>query len=443
MEPRFGRDFSQVRVHADADAAESARSMGVLAYTVGRDVVFGAGRYAPGTVVGDRLLAHELAHVVQQECPAGAGRADPEAERRARAAADTAVRGGSVPPELVGRTCLGIAADDGRDSLGSAGGPPTTVAGRSLVGRLQISAQLVEDLRKKGLLSPELAALIDSGQIVMEPEHTGAPPVGSWAGTGSLAGDLNAIPRRFGLLGPQASPGTGFGSSVAAPLPRSLLVGGYKDPALGYVAPQNVKYSQLLQPKENWLTKLIPNLKATFGMFDGVTISNLSRPGVSTNIFVTGITQTLGRTKGGIAGQVELGWDRTLGFQLSRAGWSVHGEVDPSGQWSFSLSFPGEAPLPVLPWVDGIFREGAVAIQGLSGIASRGVPSLENIGPLVNEMKPNIDRLKNAVDAGKGIANAKPGWNLALTVGSGPRPGETLAEKPSAFYLGGTIVGSF
>ena len=63
---RFGHDFANVRVHADAAAAESARSLHALAYTVGGDVVFGAGQYAPGTRAGQQLLAHELAHVVQQ-----------------------------------------------------------------------------------------------------------------------------------------------------------------------------------------------------------------------------------------------------------------------------------------------------------------------------------------------------------------------------------------
>jgi len=66
MEPRFGHDFSQVRVHTDARAAESAQAVNALAYTVGRDVVFGTGQYAPGTSDGKRLIAHELSHVVQQ-----------------------------------------------------------------------------------------------------------------------------------------------------------------------------------------------------------------------------------------------------------------------------------------------------------------------------------------------------------------------------------------
>jgi hypothetical protein len=66
MEPRFGHDFSQVRVHADARAAESARVVDALAYTVGSEVVFGAGKHEPRSDIGRRLIAHELTHVVQQ-----------------------------------------------------------------------------------------------------------------------------------------------------------------------------------------------------------------------------------------------------------------------------------------------------------------------------------------------------------------------------------------
>jgi hypothetical protein len=66
MEPRFGHDFGRVRVHTNYRAAESARAVNALAYTVGRDVVFGAGQYAPEDPAGRLLLAHELTHVVQQ-----------------------------------------------------------------------------------------------------------------------------------------------------------------------------------------------------------------------------------------------------------------------------------------------------------------------------------------------------------------------------------------
>jgi hypothetical protein len=65
-QPSRQSDFSQVRVHADERAQESARAVGALAYTVGQHVVFGAGQYAPATRAGRQLLAHELTHVLQQ-----------------------------------------------------------------------------------------------------------------------------------------------------------------------------------------------------------------------------------------------------------------------------------------------------------------------------------------------------------------------------------------
>jgi len=66
MEPRFNADFSAVRVHTDAEAHSLASAVSAQAFTVGRNVVFGAGHYAPDTESGKRLLAHELTHVVQQ-----------------------------------------------------------------------------------------------------------------------------------------------------------------------------------------------------------------------------------------------------------------------------------------------------------------------------------------------------------------------------------------
>jgi lipoprotein-anchoring transpeptidase ErfK/SrfK len=66
FEPRFGHDFSKVRVHTDARAAESAHAVNALAYTVGSDIVFGKSLYPPGTASGRNLLAHELAHTIQQ-----------------------------------------------------------------------------------------------------------------------------------------------------------------------------------------------------------------------------------------------------------------------------------------------------------------------------------------------------------------------------------------
>jgi len=106
VEPRFGHDFRHVRVHADARANESARAVNAQAYTVGQNIVFGAGRYAPHGE-GRKLLAHELAHVVQQggtAQPSGAQapvmRQVDSAEREAEAASHAIARGQSHAPQV-------------------------------------------------------------------------------------------------------------------------------------------------------------------------------------------------------------------------------------------------------------------------------------------------------------------------------------------------------
>jgi hypothetical protein len=67
MQSAFGRDFASVRVHTDAKAGELTKGLNARAFTVGNDIAFGGEEYKPGTPVGDALIAHELAHVVQQE----------------------------------------------------------------------------------------------------------------------------------------------------------------------------------------------------------------------------------------------------------------------------------------------------------------------------------------------------------------------------------------
>lgn len=73
MEPRFGYDFGQVRVHTGPLASRAARAFDALAFTLGHDIVFGDGEYRPRSPLGRRLIAHELAHVVQQDARPGAG----------------------------------------------------------------------------------------------------------------------------------------------------------------------------------------------------------------------------------------------------------------------------------------------------------------------------------------------------------------------------------
>ena len=98
----YGADLSGVRVHTGGAAARAVSSFGARAVTVGRDIAFAPGEYEPGTAVGDALIAHEVAHVVQQTAPTlGAGTADTAAlEQDAdRAAIDAAMaRNGARPP---------------------------------------------------------------------------------------------------------------------------------------------------------------------------------------------------------------------------------------------------------------------------------------------------------------------------------------------------------
>jgi hypothetical protein len=109
--PRLGFDFSRVRIHADAAAATSARSINAQAYTVGNHVVFDEGSYSPQTLEGKQLLAHELTHVAQQGAsPLGSGaivsgRAQDAFEREADAAARNSVLGARsavTPPSRCG-----------------------------------------------------------------------------------------------------------------------------------------------------------------------------------------------------------------------------------------------------------------------------------------------------------------------------------------------------
>jgi hypothetical protein len=127
MEPRFGHDFGQVRVHTDAKAAKAARAMNALAYTVGRDIFFANSQYDLGPTAGDGILAHELAHVVQQKgerIAAGEtlemGAPEP-CERQADAAA-RAIRGGLRPARVdlrAGTSVMLLTPEQFRTQLGA------------------------------------------------------------------------------------------------------------------------------------------------------------------------------------------------------------------------------------------------------------------------------------------------------------------------------------
>lgn len=125
MERHFGHDFSGVRVHTDAVATDSADIVNAHAYTVGSHIVFGPGQYAPQTAQGRSLLAHELAHVVQQHGASGTTGENPQLEHEADRAAHRVLAG--EPAGVAPRCMTGVM----RQPRGNGATSPGPVASRA------------------------------------------------------------------------------------------------------------------------------------------------------------------------------------------------------------------------------------------------------------------------------------------------------------------------
>ena len=154
MEPRFGHDFSRVRIHVERPAADAAGALNAQAFTVGDHIVFGDRRAAPESEAARPMLAHELAHVVQQRSGAVGGRPGPGGvrvsdpadrfEAAAEAAASAVMRQPSgAAPAIVARAAAGAR---------GAGGPPTVqrfLAGEDGHGGIEEHAQEDAGLTEK------------------------------------------------------------------------------------------------------------------------------------------------------------------------------------------------------------------------------------------------------------------------------------------------------
>ncbi len=146
MEPRFGYDFSNVRVHTDARADAAAAAVGARAFTVGTDVVFRQGEFAAQTEAGRTLLAHELAHTIQQRASQqttfSSGSGEAAAERGADQAATAALAGQPVGPPLA--TGVRIAR---QPAPAGASGPSLKQQGETV---LQLYASQLADADRRG-----------------------------------------------------------------------------------------------------------------------------------------------------------------------------------------------------------------------------------------------------------------------------------------------------
>ncbi len=197
MEPRFGHDFSAVRVHTGPEADRTARTMNARAYTDGRHLVFGAGEYAPSTEPGKKLLAHELTHVMQRASRApfpASDQADAPgtpAELEADRAADRVV--GSPPEAAPVRVLQSRPAGISRKGSGSSG-PVNCPAGQhgapagadQVLDRLEFFAMLATTVASMDLSSLQLDAVL--------------PGLGAKGGfTMPVGTRLNNYQQRFGL----------------------------------------------------------------------------------------------------------------------------------------------------------------------------------------------------------------------------------------------------
>ena len=189
MESRFGRQLGGVRVHTGPDATASARTLGAAAFTIGRDIAFADGRYRPDRPEGQRLIAHELAHVVQQEdatSKAMVAYPDGRAEQEAKAAVHAVAAGDRV--KVSPRLNLAIARDDGSPDAG-----PPPAAARVMTGAeaegiardeantmLPAGMEAIDAAALRDAYARGCRAIYDEAQLMLS-KGAGVDQVADWA----------------------------------------------------------------------------------------------------------------------------------------------------------------------------------------------------------------------------------------------------------------------
>jgi hypothetical protein len=205
METRFGADFSDVRIYTDTQAAESAATMTARAYTVGSAIVFGQGSFEPGSLDGKRLLAHELAHVLQQrkgpvpgaDTGIGVAVSDPSdpCEQEAEASASRVMTGP--------RSTVGSSSREGGSSV--ADQTSSVVQRACACGGSCASCKETEDLGniqalpRVALTQPDLWSLAPTVTIMRQVAISGGPsgPDGCSKLLQEIAELLNEVAQRF------------------------------------------------------------------------------------------------------------------------------------------------------------------------------------------------------------------------------------------------------
>ncbi len=239
MESRFDHDFSRVRVHSGPGAATAAGGIGANAFTWDRHIVFNTGRYAPHTREGQRLLAHELAHVVQQSVSA-VGSEQSQAEPEARTAAAQVMTGDKATINT-GVESGAIQRDDGAEDdrdrrfrlrmprLGESLGTPGSGLGGSSQYQLHLDPAIQAQIRAiqmvQGQLSLESlqAGVSQIGSSLPSPGDAAAPDLSPRAVAQSAVGSAPTRPNPFSVPAtPQRRPLVPAGRGPATPRPATV-----------------------------------------------------------------------------------------------------------------------------------------------------------------------------------------------------------------------------
>jgi len=400
MEPRFGHDFTKVRVHTDAKAAESARAVNASAYTVGQDVVFGAKQYAPGTNKGRQLLAHELTHTLQQRsavlrAPQALKTSQPgdtselEAERAERAIAQNGGFVSSVStPEALAR-------QNGPDAGAADAGPDGTSPAPPVAGPVSPAA-------------PAAAPVVRSVEVENEREAI-TYPVPSSVGTAGRSHWVTIAGTR-----PDIVVRANLDPALPATDPTVAGLSWQSDPA-GEVSPgADLLHATLSVPRAR---KVV--VSATLGANRAETTIWAVFVGVSVNAGPTGPTPTRAAS--------QLNIDTTINFT---------GQIHPS-------SIITDADRPALDGVNTVNPPGGTNVCGLAltgGVDHRWDMSrqrrLRNIDPA--GLIPTVIAVRNAA-GGQGCVHNVSAYPAAPEIGNDDAGVNDENNDP---YAGGGVITS-
>lgn len=477
MEAQFGHDFSRVRVHADAEASEAARAVNAKAYTVGEDIVFRDGAYDPAGPGGRRLLAHELAHVVQQ-----AGAAEPSKELSAP----------SDPSERAAERAAHRVVSDGRTagSLGVAeahvsrepqeeewtppdptGGwtPPTTNVlqefdadtgkGRKPWDLDKLVKQIAEVLAISRERYIEVVGYYESSE--------GGPGAGAGAAREAALKRANLVRRALLEWAPKFK-----GRVRVATRDRELLRESGGEPTRRQIA---VEWGPFVIPGlemvpglgASWVTE--PLLPAPPGaeeepgrdiakdleeFFVGEGLEVKVRGEHILRLSMKGVTRTLHEAEGTKA-DITLGLTGSLKLKVSRRNWNFAANVSPvSGAWELRLSFPRESWLPDVTRLKAIMDRGREAALAVGEAATdpatyralERAQEFDDFTALFDRFSPYVDPIAYAIEAAQGFAEHEGGPSFGIAVGSGQGPGgptptpEEAAEGPKGIYARGVLT---